>query len=130
MDKASESILALKPVTFHYKNDADGKLPQFGLVAEEVAKVNPELIARDQKGEIFAVRYDAVNVMLLNEFLKEHKKVEAQQATIAELKSTVSQQQKGMESLTAQLKEQAAQIQKVSAQIEMVKPAPQIAAHI
>jgi septal ring factor EnvC (AmiA/AmiB activator) len=129
MDKASESILALKPVTFHYKNDADGKLPQFGLVAEEVAKVNPELIARDQKGEIFAVRYDAVNVMLLNEFLKEHKKVEAQQATIAELKSTVSQQQKGMESLTAQLKEQAAQIQKVSAQIEMVKPAPQVVAN-
>ncbi len=146
MDKASEAILALKPVAFHYKNDKTNK-PQFGLIAEEVAEVNPDLVVRDKNGEIYTVRYDAVNAMLLNEFLKEHKKVEEQQATIAELKSTVAQkrkdfeaaiaqQQKGIEVFTAQLKEQAAQIQKVSAQIEVSKfatgrirrggPAPQV----
>jgi len=133
MDKASEAILALKPVTFHYKKEIDAnRTAQFGLVAEDVAKVNPDLVARDAKGEIYTVRYEAVNAMLLNEFLKEHKKVEEQQskienqqATISELKSTVAQQQKGMEVLTAQLKEQAAQIQKVSAQFEVSKPAPQ-----
>jgi uncharacterized coiled-coil protein SlyX len=126
MDHASETILALKPVTFHYKADAANR-PQFGLVAEEVEKINPDLVVRDTNGEIYSVRYDAVNVMLLNEFLKEHKKVEEQQATISELRSTVAQQQKGMELVTAQLKEQAAQIQKVSAQVEMRKPAPQVA---
>jgi septal ring factor EnvC (AmiA/AmiB activator) len=89
------------------------------LVAEEVAKINSDLVVRDKKGEIYSVRYDAVNAMLLNEFLKEHKKVEEQQATITDLKSTVAQQ---MEVLTAQLKEQAAQIQKVSAQVELNKP--------
>jgi uncharacterized coiled-coil protein SlyX len=132
MDQTSEAILALKPVTFHYK-DGDTKkareTPQYGLIAEDVAAVNPDLIVRDKDGEIYSVRYDAVNVMLLNEFLKEHKKVEAQQATIAELKSTVAQQQKGMEVLTAQLKEQAAQIQKVSAQLEVSKPAGQVVSH-
>jgi hypothetical protein len=132
MDQTSEGILALKPVTFHYKHQ-DGKkaenTPQFGLIAEDVAEVNPDLVVRDADGKPFTVRYDAVNAMLLNEFLKEHKKVEAQQATIAELKSTVAQQQKGMEVLTAQLKEQAAQIQKVSAQVEMNKPAPQTVAN-
>ena len=130
MDQTSEAILALKPVTFHYKGGDTKKAqetPQYGLIAEEVAAVNPDLIVRDKEGKIYSVRYDAVNVMLLNEFLKEHKKVEAQQATIAELKSTVAQQQKGMEILTAQLKEQAAQIQKVSAQLEVGKPAPQVA---
>jgi septal ring factor EnvC (AmiA/AmiB activator) len=125
MEKASEAILALKPVTFHYKNDAKS-IAQFGLIAEEVAEVNSDLVVRDEKGEIYTVRYDAVNAMVLNEFLKEHKKLEAQQATITELKSTVAQQQKGMEILTAQLKEQAAQIQKVTAQIEIRKSAPQI----
>jgi uncharacterized coiled-coil protein SlyX len=129
MDQTSEVILALKPVTFHYK-DGDTKkareTPQYGLIAEDVAAVNPDLIVRDKDGEIYSVRYDAVNVMLLNEFLKEHKKVEAQQATIAELKSTVAQQQKGMEVLTAQLKEQAAQIQKVSAQLEVTKPVTKV----
>ena len=125
MDNASEAILALKPVTFHYKSDKTNT-PQFGLIAEEVAEVNPDLVVRDKKGEIYTVRYEAVNAMLLNEFLKEHKKVEEQQATIAELKSTVAQQQKRMEVLTAQLKEQAAQIQKVSAQLEASKPAPQV----
>ena len=129
MYQTSEAILALKPITFHYKNldtkKAENTL-QFGLVAEDVAEVNPDLVIRDKAGQVTYVRYDAVNVMLLNEFLKEHKKVEAQQATITELKSTVAQQQKGMDVLTAQLKEQAAQIQKVSAQLEVNKPAAQI----
>jgi uncharacterized coiled-coil protein SlyX len=120
MDSASEAILALKPVTFHYKSDASGA-PQFGLIAEEVAQVNPDLVVRDENGEIYTVRYETVNAMLLNEFLKEHKKVEAQQASIADLKSTVALQQKEMQVLTAQLKEQAAQIQKVSAQVEVTK---------
>jgi methyl-accepting chemotaxis protein len=118
MNDASEAILALKPVTFRYKKELDPQaIPQFGLVAEEVAKVNPDLVARDQKGKPFTVRYEAVNAMLLNEFLKEHRKNEEQQATIAELRS-------GMEALTATVKEQAAQIQKVSAQLELKKTAP------
>ena len=86
MNRASEAILALKPVTFHYKSDSTGT-PQFGLIAEEVAKVNPDLVVRDENGEIYTVRYDAVNAMLLNEFLKEHKKVE-------ELEAKLAQQQK------------------------------------
>ena len=122
MDQTSEAILTLKPVTFHYKN-LDSKraenTPQFGLIAEDVAEVNPDLVVRDADREPFTVRYDAVNAMLLNEFLKEHKKVE-------DLATTVAQQQKGMEVLTAQLKEQAAQIQKVSAQIEVSKPATKV----
>ncbi len=132
MDKASETILALKPVTFHYKSD-NTNTPQFGLIAEEVAQVNPDLVITGRDGKPYTVRYEAVNAMLLNEFLKEHRKVEEQgatiarqQASIAELKSTVAQQQKGMEVLTAQLKEQAAQIQKVSAQLEASKPASQV----
>jgi hypothetical protein len=120
MDKASEAVLALKPVTFCYKKelDPDG-IPQFGLVAEEVEKVNPDLVARDAKGEVYTVRYEAVNAMLLNEFLKEHRKNEEQEKTIAELKS-------GMTALAAMVKEQAAQIQKVSAELEASKPAPQV----
>jgi len=118
MDKASEAIFSLKPVTFHYKKDKT-TTPQFGLIAEEVAKVNRALIGVDKAGKPYTVRYEAVNAMLLNEFLKEHKKVEQLQATVA-------QQQKGMEVLTAQLNEQAAQIQKVSAQVQVSKPAPQI----
>jgi uncharacterized coiled-coil protein SlyX len=132
MDNASEAVLGLKPVTFHYKSDTT-ETPQFGLIAEEVAAVNPDLVVRDKDGEIYTVRYDAVNAMLLNEFLKEHRKVqelsstvETKLATIADLKSTVAQQQKGMEALTARLNEQAAQIQKVSAQLEANKPAPQV----
>jgi Chaperone of endosialidase len=121
MDEASEAILALKPVTFRYKKEIDpDRIRQFGLVAEQVEKVNPDLVARDEKGQAYTVRYEAVNAMLLNEFLKEHKKVE-------ELKATVAQQQKGMEVLAASLKEQASQIQKVSAQVELNKPAAQMA---
>jgi len=134
MDKASEAVLALKPVTFRYKQEIDPKgIRQFGLVAEEVEKVNPALVTRDANGKVYTVRYDAVNAMLLNEFIKEHKKVEEQQskidnqqASIAELKATVAQQAKGMDVLTAQLKEQAAQIQKVSAQFEASKTTPQM----
>jgi len=110
MDKASEGILALKPVTFRYKHELDPEgIPQFGLVAEEVEKVNPALVARDEQGKPYTVRYDAVNAMLLNEFLKEHKKTEKLEATVASLIATV--------------KEQSAQIQKVSAQIELSKAA-------
>jgi Chaperone of endosialidase len=129
MDQASESILALKPVTFHYRSDKKST-PQFGLIAEEVAEVNPDLVVRDKNGEIYTVRYDAVNAMLLNEFLKEHKKVTEQQATIAQLKSTVGRQQKGFEAKLAKQEEQietlTAGLQKVSAQVEASKPAPQV----
>jgi hypothetical protein len=118
MDQASDAILRLKPVTFHYKSDPSG-FPRFGLVAEDVAEVSPDLIVRDADGQILTVRYEAVNAMLLNEFLKEHRKNEEQEKTIAELKS-------GMTALIATVKEQAAQIQKVSAQIEVTKPAPQV----
>jgi Chaperone of endosialidase len=129
MDNASEALYQLKPVTYRYKKEIDPRQSlDYGLVAEDVAKVEPSLAVRDAKGQIESVRYTAVNAMLLNEFLKEHKKVEEQQATIGELQSTAAQQQKGMEVLTAQLKEQAAQIQKVSAQLEVRKPAPQVVA--
>jgi hypothetical protein len=113
MDKASEAILSLKPVTFRYKHELDSEgIPQFGLVAEQVEKVNPDLVARDEQGKPYTVRYEAVNAMLLNEFLKEHR-------TVQELKMTVAQQQKQIEALTAGL-------QKVSAQLEASKPAPQV----
>ena len=120
MAKASEDILALKPVTFHYKTD-NTNTAQFGLIAEEVAEVNPALVVRDKNGEIYTVRYDAVNAMLLNEFLKEHKKVQEQQATITELKSTVARQQKQMETVIARVEKQAALIQKVAIQVEIKK---------
>ena len=132
MDRASEAILCLKPVTFHYKSDKINT-PQFGLVAEDVADVNPDLVVRDEKGEIYTVRYDQVNPMLLNEFLKQHRKVEEQQAAIAQLKSTVAQQrkdseataaqqQKEIEALTTTVKQQTLQIQKVSAQLAAASP--------
>jgi hypothetical protein len=115
MDKASEALLAFKPVTFKYNSDKTGKT-QYGLIAEDVAEVAPDLVFRDTNGDVQTVRFEQVGMMLLNEFLKEHNKVEQLQATVA-------LQQKGMEVLTAQLKEQAAQIQKVSAQLEVRKPA-------
>ena len=118
MGKASEGILALEPVTFHYKSDS-ANIPQFGLIAEEVADINPDLVVRDEKGEIYTVRYDAVNAMLLNEFLKEHRKVEDLKK---DFQATVAQQQKQIETLTAQLREQASQIQKVSAQLAAASP--------
>src|SRR5436189_477332 len=94
MDKASEAILALKPVTFRYKKQLDPKgIPQFGLVAEQVEKIDPDLVARDDQGKAYSVRYEAVNAMLLNEFLKEHHKVEMQDATIAQLKAADATQE-------------------------------------
>jgi predicted ribosome quality control (RQC) complex YloA/Tae2 family protein len=112
MDKASEMLFALKPVTFRYKNEIDpAGTPQFGLVAEDVEKVNPDLVVRDKEGKPYSVRYEAVNAMLLNEFLKEHRKNDKQEATIARL-------EKQVEALTAGL-------QKVSAQLELSKAAPQ-----
>jgi len=127
MDKASEALFSLKPVSFRYKKELDpAGTQQFGLVAEDVEKVNPDLVVRDENGKVNSVRYEQINAMLLNEFLKEHKKVVEQQSTITELKSTVAKQQKGMEVLTAQLKEQAAQIQKVSTQVEAARPVPEM----
>src|SRR5262249_2307922 len=105
MDKASEAILALKPVTFRYKKEFDSEgIPQFGLVAEQVEKVNPELVVRDAKGHIYTVRYEAINAMLLNEFLKEHQKVQKLEAALA--------------AVNERLKEQGAKIDKVNAKVE------------
>jgi hypothetical protein len=127
MDKASEALLALKPVTFQYNSDKAG-IPQFGLIAEEVAEVNPDLVVRDQDGQILTVRYDAVNAMLLNEFLKEHKKVEEQSCKIQEQEATIVQLKQDFAAtvaqLSARLDEHTSQIQKVSVQIELSKPAP------
>ena len=141
MDKASEAILALRPVTFRYKKELDpDAIPQFGLVAEQVEKIDPDLVVHDSDGKPYTVRYEAVNAMLLNEFLKEHRKVEEQdrkvreqEATITQLKSAIAQQQKDFQStaaeqekeikaLTASLKEQASQIQKVSAELAAASP--------
>ena len=120
MDQASEVLFALKPVTFRYKKGIDSAgTSQFGLVAEDVEKINPDLVVRDNEGNAYSVRYDQVNAMLLNEFLKEHRKLEEQEATITQLKKdfggTIAQ-------LTARLDEQAAQIQKVSAQLAAASP--------
>ena len=113
MDKASEALFALKPVAFRYKKDIDpAGTPQLGLVAEDVDKVNPDLIVRDKEGKPYSVRYDQVNAMLLNEFLKEHRKVE-------KLEATVAQQHKDFEAAVAELK---GQIQKVSGRLERARP--------
>ena len=116
MDKASEALFALKPVSFRYKREIDpARSPDFGLIAEDVATVNPDLVARDEDGKIVTVRYQAVNAMLLNEFLKEHRKVEQQRRDFV---VTLAQQQKQIDALTAGL-------QKVSAQLELSQSAPQ-----
>ena len=120
MEKASDAILALKPVTFRYKQEIDPEgTPQFGLIAEEVEKVDPQLVARDEDGKVMTVRYEAVNAMLLNEFLKEHKKVEQLSAILRKQEATNSQQQKQIEALTAGL-------QKVTAEVETHNTAPQV----
>jgi hypothetical protein len=121
MDKTSEAILALRPVTFEYKSDSKGT-PQFGLIAEEVAKVNPDLVVRDGNGEIYSVRYEAVNAMLLNEFLKEHRAFIEEHRKVEKLEATVAQQHKDFEAAVTELK---GQIQKVSAQLEVSKAAAQ-----
>jgi Chaperone of endosialidase len=125
MDEASEAILALKPVTFHYKSDKKST-PQFGLVAEEVAEVNPDLVVRDQNGEVYTVRFDAVNAMLLNEFLKEHRKVQAQDRKIKEQETTIADLKNEMEAVIAHAKEQDAKIQKVSDQLQASNSAAQV----
>jgi hypothetical protein len=112
MEKASESVLALKPVTFHYNGDTTNT-PQFGLIAEQVAAVDPDLVVRDKNGDIYTVRYDAVNAMLLNEFLKARQKMEEQGSIIAK-------QQRQIEALTSGL-------QKVSARLESSERTLQIA---
>src|SRR5262249_18087568 len=110
MNKVSEAILAFKPVTFHYKKDPT-RTAQFGLVAEEVEKINPDLITRGPDGKPYTVRYEAVNAMLLNEFLKEHQKVQKLEAALA--------------AVNERLKEQDAKIDKVNAKVELAKSAPQ-----
>jgi hypothetical protein len=130
MDNASEAILQLKPVTFRYKRELDpDSVPQFGLVAEQVEKVNPDLVVRGEDGKVMTVRYEAVNAMLLNEFLKEHSKMEEQErkaqqqeARLAKQEATIAQEQKQIEVLTAT-------VQKVSDQITLAKPAPQLVAN-
>jgi trimeric autotransporter adhesin len=115
IEQASEIIYGLRPVSFRYKPEIEAtRLRAFGLIAEDVEKVSPDLVTRGSDGKVNSVRYDAVNSMLLNEFLKEHRKVQ-------ELEATVTEQEKGMAVLAAQFKEQAAQIQKVNAQLEMSK---------
>ena len=109
MDKSSEAVLALKPVSFYYRSDVKST-PQFGLVAEEVAEVNPDLVVRDKDGELLSVRYDQVNAMLLNEFIKEHRKVQGQEQEIDALKT--------------ELREQRDLIRKMSDKLEMIQPAP------
>jgi septal ring factor EnvC (AmiA/AmiB activator) len=138
MDKASEAILALKPVTFHYKKELDPEgIPQFGLIAEQVEKVNPNLVARDDEGKVYTVRYEAVNAMLLNEFLKEHRKVDEQATRLAkqeralaqqqqDFQSRIAQQDKEITTLTHSLREQASAIQKVSDELKLSKPSPRV----
>jgi uncharacterized coiled-coil protein SlyX len=122
MDQASKAVLALRPVTFNYKSDKTAT-PQFGLIAEEVAEVNPDLVVRDDKGEIYSVRYDAVNAMLLNEFLKEHRKVNEQGATIAELRTTIARQESKIAALATKLDNELA---KVNAKLELSRPRPKV----
>jgi hypothetical protein len=133
--RSSEALLSLRPVTFHYKKNIDPKgAPQFGLVAEEVEKVNPALVVRDAEGKVFTVRYEAVNAMLLNEFLKAHRKVEQQEATITRLKkdfqSKFAEQQKDFQATALhqqkQIEELTVGLQMVSAKVEMNRPAPQM----
>ena len=138
MERASEALFALKPVTFRYEKAIDPQgIPQFGLVAEEVEEVNPDLVVRDRDGKVNTVRYEAVNAMLLNEFLKEHRKVEELQVRITELNSRVAkqealaaQQQKSFQSKLAEQDKQiealTSGLEKVSAQLEMTKSAPQV----
>jgi uncharacterized coiled-coil protein SlyX len=127
MDKTSEAILALKPVTFRYKKEIDPKsIPQFGLVAEEVEKVNPDLVVRDKDGKPYTVRYDQVNAMLLNEFLKEHRTVQEQKATVAELKSILEKQEATNARQQKQIEALIKDLQKVSAQLKVTKLPPQL----
>ena len=131
MDKDSEALFALKTVTFRYKGDIDpAHAKMFGLVAEEVAAVNPDLVVRNAKGEVDTIRFDSINAMLLNEFLKEQRKLQELENIAAQQKknfeATIARREKQIKFLTASLREQAAQIQKVSARLEASKSAPQV----
>jgi hypothetical protein len=131
MDNASEAILALRPVSFRYKKEIDPQgIPQFGLVAEEVEKINPDLIIRDREGKPYTVRYEQINAMLLNEFLKEHRRVEELKSAMAQqqerFEAAVAQQQKTTEALIARLNAQEAQIQNVSAEVQVNKSGSQM----
>ena len=129
MDKTSETLLALKPVTFRYKKDIDpAGTPQFGLVAEEVEKVNPDLVVREKKGKPYSVRYDQVNAMLLNEFLKEHRACLQEQRKVQQLEANGAEQQKEITFLRSELKEQRALIQKVNDKVDLKQSAPKIVA--
>ena len=123
MEQTSEVIYRLKPVSFRYKPEIEPTRPLgFGLIAEDVEKISPDLVARDKEGKFYSVRYEAVNAMLLNEFLKEHKRVEEQQSKIEQQEAAIARQQKQIEALTAGLRE-------VSAQLEVLKPVPQTIAN-
>ena len=131
MAEASEAILALRPMTFRYKKDIDPKRSRsFGLIAEEVAKVDPDLVTPDRNGKPETVRYEAVNAMLLNEFLKEHCTVQELKSTVAKQEAAILQQKKDFQAIASQQQKQiealTAGLQKVSAQLEASKPAPQV----
>ena len=136
MDNASEAILSLRPVTFRYNKALDPKgIPQFGLVAEDVEKVNPDLVVRDKEGKPYSVRYDQVNAMLLNEFLKEHRQVEAQarkmdaqEHKIGVQEATISKLKKDLQIVVARLKDQDSKIEEVCAEIKMNKRPLHVAA--
>ena len=126
MERASEALFALKPVTFRYKKAIDPQaIPQFGLVAEDVEKVNPDLIVRDKEGKPYTVRYDAVNAMLLNEFLKEHRKGEEQDCKIQGQETTIAELRSEIQNLAAMVNEQASELRKVSAQLQISNAAVQ-----
>jgi hypothetical protein len=136
MDKASEAILALRPVSFRYKKEIDPQgIREFGLIAEEVEKVNPDLVVRDKDRKPYSVRYEQVNAMLLNEFLKEHRKVEAQarkidaqEHQIGEQEATISELKSDLQIVVARIKDQDSEIQRVSVELEMSKRSPHVVA--
>ncbi len=134
MDKKSESILALHPVSFHYKKELDPKgAPQFGLVAEDVAKVDPSLVVTDDTGEPFSVRYEEVNAMLLNEFLKEHRRVaeqekmsEQQTAALDEQTATINELRQVLAQRQVQIKALSSKLQKVNSKLQMALPTARV----
>ena len=128
MDKVSEALYSLKPVSFRYKKEFDpAGASQLGLVAEEVEKVNPDLIIRDKEGKPYTVRYEQINTMLLNEFLKEHRKVEKLEATVAQQQTSF---QSGLAEQEMQIQALASGLQKISAQVEMSKPATKVVSNL
>jgi hypothetical protein len=127
MHSTSEAILGLKPVTFQFNSDTKGTR-QFGLIAEDVAAVHPDLVVRDDNGEVYSVRYDAVNAMLLNEFLKEYRRVQEQECRIQEQEAVIAHLNEEMDTIVTRLQEHDLKIQRVSDQVEIGKAAPQLVA--